>query len=294
MSLLSKNDFISGSLAGIMQVLSGQPFDLIKVKMQTLATKTTVLNSAKNIFNTEGIMGFYKGTLSPLTGISFCVSIQFGANEFAKRIAKEYYKTSQLGVIPLGSCGAFAGFCNSFVASPVELVRIKLQAQKPGVNKFTGSFHVIQYLYSNYGLRGVYSGLIITIMREAPGYFLYFGTYEVLMQKAEKSYGLRETVPLYKISLYGALSGTAFWIGIFPIDVIKSRLQADTIKNPKYKSIGDCANQIYAELGINGFFKGLKPCLLRVPFANMATFITFEKVNGFLKRRDQKSISKKL
>ena len=70
MSLMSKDDFIAGSLAGVMQVLSGQPFDLIKVKMQTQVSNTTIASSVSKIYLNDGILGFYKGTLSPLAGIS--------------------------------------------------------------------------------------------------------------------------------------------------------------------------------------------------------------------------------
>ena len=40
-SLISFNDIIAGSLAGIVQVLVGQPFDMMKVRMQTKPKKYT-------------------------------------------------------------------------------------------------------------------------------------------------------------------------------------------------------------------------------------------------------------
>jgi len=292
MSLMSKDDFIAGSLAGVMQVLSGQPFDLIKVKMQTQVSNTTIASSVSKIYLNDGILGFYKGTLSPLAGISLCVSIQFGANEYAKRIMKNSYKSNQLPVPVLALCGSFAGFCNAFVASPVELVRIKLQAQKKGSNKFTGSVQTLKYLYSHHGISGVYQGLKSTILREVPGFFIYFGVYEGLMQNSALTHKGRDQIPLYKISIFGALAGCCFWSGIFPLDVIKSRIQADTISNPKYKSIVDCASQIYAEQGSAGFYRGIKPCMLRSLFANIVTFITFEKVNQYLKARKIKNMKK--
>ena len=292
MSLMSKDDFIAGSLAGVMQVLSGQPFDLIKVKMQTQVSNTTIASSVSKIYLNDGILGFYKGTLSPLAGISLCVSIQFGANEYAKRIMKNSYKSNQLPVPVLALCGSFAGFCNAFVASPVELVRIKLQAQKKGSNKFTGSVQTLKYLYNHHGISGVFQGLNSTILREVPAYFIYFGVYEGLMQRAVKTYGGRDQIPLYKISIFGALAGCCLWAGIFPLDVIKSRIQADTISTPKYKSIADCANKVHAEQGLAGFYRGIKPCMIRAVFANIATFITFEKVNQFLKARKKKNTLK--
>jgi len=287
---MSKNDFIAGSLAGIMQVITGQPFDLLKIKMQTEAVAVSISSSASKIYVNDGVLGFYKGTLSPLVGVSLCVSIQFGANEYAKRMMKSYTKSSQLPVPVLAMCGGFAGFCNAFVASPIELIRIKLQAQKAGTHKFTGSVQTLKYLYSHHGISGVFQGLNSTILREVPAYFTYFGVYEWLMQKAVKTHKGRDQIPLYKISIFGALAGCCLWLSIFPLDVIKSRIQSDTITNSKYKSITDCASQIYAEQGSAGFYRGIKPCMLRGIFANTATFITFEKVNQYLKARKKKKM----
>lgn len=287
MALMSLNDFISGSLAGVMQVFSGQPFDLLKVKMQTQVGSAGIVEIAKDIFSSDGIKGFYKGTLSPLIGISFCVSIQFGANEFMKNVMQNYKKTNDLTPLNLATSGGFAGFCSAFIASPVELLRIKLQAQDSASTKFTGSIQCLRYLFNTHGLKGVYQGLSITIIREIPAYFFYFGVYESLMKNSLKTYKNRESIPMYMISIYGALGGLSLWLSVYPVDVIKSRMQSDTITDPKYSSNLDCAKKIYAEQGVPGFFKGIKPCLLRAAIANTATFITFEKVNGYLKRRDK-------
>jgi solute carrier family 25 carnitine/acylcarnitine transporter 20/29 len=40
---------------------------------------------ARGIWSHEGPMAFYKGTTSPLVGVSLIVSIQFAMNEIMKR-----------------------------------------------------------------------------------------------------------------------------------------------------------------------------------------------------------------
>jgi len=61
------------------------------VRMQTSAkgTYTGMLHCAGGILKNEGPLAFYKGTLTPLLGIGLCVSIQFGALEYAKRVFAE-------------------------------------------------------------------------------------------------------------------------------------------------------------------------------------------------------------
>ena len=118
--LMSFKDFLSGSVAGIVQVLLGQPFDIVKVRMQTQGdTYKTPIDCAKRIIKNEGLSAFYKGTLSPLIGIPFCVAIQFGSNEIAKNYFsnrnKKLKNKSSLEIKDYILCGMFAGACNSIL-----------------------------------------------------------------------------------------------------------------------------------------------------------------------------------
>ena len=65
---------------------------------------------------------------------------------------------------------------------------------------------------------------------------------------------------------------------IYPIDVIKSKLQTDAIipSQRRYKGMVDCAVQVWRQQGLRGFTGGLTPTLIRSPFANGATFVAFE------------------
>jgi solute carrier family 25 carnitine/acylcarnitine transporter 20/29 len=77
---------------------------------------------------------------------------------------------------------------------------------------------------------------------------------------------------------YGAAAGYALWASIYPIDVVKSKLQTDTLDPAKrqYKGMVDCFAQTWRAQGWRGFTGGLTPTLVRSPFANGATFVAFE------------------
>jgi solute carrier family 25 (mitochondrial carnitine/acylcarnitine transporter), member 20/29 len=68
------------------------------------------------------------------------------------------------------------------------------------------------------------------------------------------------------------------WCSIYPIDVIKSKIQTDCFSKEKrkYSSSLDCAKKIYAKEGIRGFFKGFGPCILRAGPVNASSFVAFE------------------
>ena len=69
-------ELLAGSIGGITQVLTGQPFDTVKVRLQTqTGLYSGVSDAITKIWNKEGIYGFYKGSLVPLVGIGACVSM---------------------------------------------------------------------------------------------------------------------------------------------------------------------------------------------------------------------------
>ncbi len=284
-SLFSFIDFVSGSAAGVTQVLLGQPFDMVKVRMQTNTTgKLGAVECINKIMKTDGIKGFYKGTLSPLIGVSLCTSIQFASNEIGKRFFRKFNKSENLSLANKIACGILAGFNNNLIVTPVEMIRIQLQVQSSKNPIYTGTFDCAQKVYSGYGIRGIYQGFFASLSRECPGYGAYFGFYEYLMSKAEKKYGNRKNIPKALVAVYGSIGGTSFWLLAYPADVVKSCIQGDNPGNRKYPNIMSAYKKIYREKGFAGFYKGLAPCLSRAPFANSGTFITFEIMQELLNK----------
>jgi len=61
-------------------------------------------------------------------------------------------------------------------------------------------------------------------------------------------------------------------------------MQADSIvrSERRFKGVGDCARQLYAEGGVKRFFKGVAPCMLRAAPANATCFFLYQKSAQFL------------
>lgn len=85
--VLSQNmrEILAGCFSGVLQVLVGQPFDIVKVRMQSQTNPISPIDLTRGIWHNEGPGAFYKGTMSPLAGVSAIVSIQFATNEIMKR-----------------------------------------------------------------------------------------------------------------------------------------------------------------------------------------------------------------
>lgn len=70
--------------------------------------------------------------------------------------------------------------------------------------------------------------------------------------------------------------GTVTWVSVLPIDVIKSRIQADCHVNPKYRGMLHCAHVSYQSDGFRVFFRGFYAIAFRALIVNAATFFVYQ------------------
>ncbi|KAJ5679074.1 hypothetical protein N7462_007318 [Penicillium macrosclerotiorum] len=283
-ALRTVKDLAAGAAGGIAQVLLGQPFDIVKVRLQTTSQYKGALDCATQIFKKEGPAAFYKGTLTPLIGIGACVSVQFGAFHEARRrleeLNKKKYADSSLSYGQYYLAGSFAGITNTVLSSPIEHIRIRLQAQPHGAGRlYAGPIDCIQKLSAQGGiLGGVYRGTTVTLLREAQAYGSWFMAFEFMMnQDAKRNNIKREDISAVKVATYGGLAGEALWLSSYPFDVVKSKMQTDGFgANQKFANMRDCFKKTYAMEGLGGFWKGIGPTLLRAMPVSAGTFVVVE------------------
>jgi len=129
------------------------------------------------------------------------------------------------------------------------------------------------------GIRGCYQGMFATFLRTTPGTAAYFGVYEAV-KLAQLHPGQRKSdLGPAQLLLAGGCGGMGFWLSSFPMDSVKSAMQADAVKRSErlYHSWMDCARKMYREGGIARFYRGLTPCLIRSFPANAACFYAYEQ-----------------
>jgi solute carrier family 25 carnitine/acylcarnitine transporter 20/29 len=276
-------DLFSGAVGGIAQVLIGQPFDIIKVRLQTTSDYKGAADAATQILKKEGPSAFYKGTLTPLIGIGACVSVQFGAYNYARRAFESQNAAAGKSTLSYGQyylAGAFAGLSNTLLSSPIEHIRIRLQTQPHGAGRlYAGPLDCISKLSKSPSVaKGLYRGTSVTLLREAQAYGCWFLAFEYLMNSdAARNNIARGEIPTWKIAGYGALAGEALWLSSYPLDVIKSKMQTDGFgEKQRYKSMRDAFAQTFRQEGLGGFWRGVGPTLLRAAPVSAGTFATVE------------------
>ncbi|KAJ2628053.1 mitochondrial ornithine carrier protein [Coemansia sp. RSA 1290] len=284
-------DLAYGSLSGMMGKFVEYPFDTVKVRLQTSESQvfSGTLDCLKQTWQHEGFHGFYRGLTSPLIGAMAENAIAFYAYNRIQSTIHSFSNQSSLSLSQLFVCGGLSGAICAFVISPVELIKCKLQvenvqayssnsASKP---KFTGPLSVLAHLLKTQGIAGLYKGILPTVARETIGVGFWFGTYELVCRRLLQMQGKGEKSELgpASIVLAGGCAGIGYNITSYPIDVVKSFIQTDDVRDAAAKQkpgILSTIRTVYARGGIPAFYRGLGITLLRAFPANAAMFMTYE------------------
>jgi len=290
-------DFVAGSVGGVAQVFSGHPFDTIKVRLQTQAIVpgtapkySGMIDCFSKTLKEEGFGGLYKGVTSPLIGVALLNAVLFVSYGQAKSLFNQD-ENGMLSIRDTMAAGALTGITLAFVEGPVDLFKVKMQVQyKTNVAgtiavKYTSVFDVATKLFQMHGIRGIFQGLGATLIRDIPANGLYFGFYE-LSRRAFTPKGKRvDEISTGKLLISGGIGGMAYWSFIYPIDVIKSKMQTDHVlpSQRKYSSVLDCFRKIMATEGVKGLFRGFAPCMVRSFPANATCFVAYEYTKKLFK-----------
>ena len=155
-------------------------------------------------------------------------------------------------------------------------------------SRYRGSIDCIRKIYKTAGSRGIFQGMSPLLIRDIPGFVVYFASYEILIDflSQRKSRG---DVGLLAPILAGGLAGMISWTSTFPCDVIKSRMQADgNYGQFIYKGFTDCFLKSYRTGGFRSLYTGLGPTLLRAFPTNGIIFFVYNLVSNFYSERSFK------
>ena len=279
-------------------MLVGHPFDTIKVRLQTEGTQGKFagpIDCLKQTIVHEGVRGVYKGMSAPLLATGAINSVLFGvqwniASQFAKLRERDAYRyamhltsaetNAQLRTTDHVKASFFSGFLISFVVTPVEGVKARLQVQyKTGAGTYKGPLDCAKRVYRELGLfQGVYRGWLPVCFCRMSNYS-YFGSYALLTDWARHTLHIPNSEPLPMLAsvLAGGLAGLAYWMTCYPMDVVKNRIQsAPDVVPARYSGTVHAIRTIYRTEGWRAFFAGFSPCALRAFPANSAAFCAFE------------------
>lgn len=258
------DSFLAGFAYGATTVFVGQPLDTMKTLQQTRITQvdggktkqSSLVFLAKELYAEGGIRSFYRGGMPLLLGGGLMRSAQFGiyhsSLNFIQKQAGGKTKILWCGcidpqVVAAGFCG---GIGRALVESPFEMVKVRRQVRIPIVES---AFEVLR------------TGAMATLTRNG---FL-FSSFVVYMDLARKA----DTFFVHSPFLLGGICASMAWITVWPLDVVKSRIQSGLYDN-KQQMI-----EILIDVIRSGhIFRGLVPGLTRSFISNGSSMVVYKYV----------------
>lgn len=228
-----------------------------------------------------------------MLGQALIKAIQFATKEMTVMWLSRY-STISSKVLKLLIGGIISGLVSSFVVSPVELLKIRMQAQNKMATKnnddntiqtliYKNEIDCAQWVIKNEGLLSLCThGLWITIIREIPSFAIYFAVYGWLQHTSLATRLGYHIAPL----IFGAIAGWAMWFPTYPIDVVKTIEQVQTRERNSDKDMltwRQITAKLYRTGGVGAFFEGLEPKLARAAIKHAVTFWCYEVLMNIMR-----------
>ena len=192
------NAMVAGFMAGIVGNTLTNPIWMVRTRMQLLVDHTAGQRQysgygdvIKSIFKEEGIAGFYKGISASYWGCAEG-ALQFIIYEQLKTrlITRQNRKRAQQGLRPTQELSKvtyfWAAAASKTVATlatyPHEVARTRMREQaRAGIFQYqSGMWETLGVMAKEEGIKSLYSGMGVHLMKVVPNSALMFLTYEVV------------------------------------------------------------------------------------------------------------------
>uniref|UniRef100_A0AAZ3RUR6 Solute carrier family 25 member 48 n=1 Tax=Oncorhynchus tshawytscha TaxID=74940 RepID=A0AAZ3RUR6_ONCTS len=251
MNCFHLDDFLAGWIGGASSVIVGHPLDTVKTRLQAGKGYKNTLHCVLQIYRKETVAGFFKGLSFPLASITVYNSVVFGFFNNTQRVISKFRHGDErqpCGMLDLTLASMLTGLMSVGLGAPVDLVKIRLQMQTlpclaenlnlagttgnvngniavrsmtlQGQPTYRGPIHCISSILRTEGIRGLYRGAGAMVLRDVPGYTLYFIPY-ALFRRWLSSEGRSSPHPC-SIWVSGGLAGSISWVTATPADVVLS------------------------------------------------------------------------
>jgi solute carrier family 25 carnitine/acylcarnitine transporter 20/29 len=300
-------DFWAGYVSGAAGILIGNPLDLIKVRLQAgTPSLTSTPTSYASQFPSAGSL--IRGSTAPILGYGALNALLFVTYNRTSALLNSSSTGAPPNLLTTWLAGAIGGLATWVVSTPTELIKCRAQITSSPIA--ASSWSITREILRTEGIRGLYFGGVVTALRDSIGYGFYFWSYELstrlMMSKMSKRGS--DAQEAAKVLLCGGLAGVVTWASIFPLDVIKTRVQTqilpDSTTAPLLGTEGvtertesrrfgaiEVARYAYRTEGPGVFFRGLAVCSIRAFIVNAAQWAVYEWIMRELdpKRKVSKS-----
>lgn len=188
-SIFSSTSLANSSFTHMLSALSASwsvstvtnPLWFMKTRLQldlSAGKRRKILDVVKEVYQSEGIKGFYRGLSASYIGASETM-IYFVIYEKLKHIVSEKSLTGDLTAIDYITAAFLSKTCATISVYPHEVVRTRLRQESSvlGSKKIYNSFmQTLKKVYIEEGYVGLYGGMGAHLMRQVPNTVIMFLT----------------------------------------------------------------------------------------------------------------------
>ncbi|KAJ7285727.1 mitochondrial carrier domain-containing protein [Mycena rebaudengoi] len=304
--------------ASYISTFAGYPLDSLKSRLQTMKTPITVPKLATLVYREEGVIGFYRGLWIPLMTISFVRAASFTIYTRTKEYFRDKNYLNRNSIVDAGLVGGISGAMSgsliSFGSAPFELVKVRRQleftiAASKGIHlvKPPSTLDAVKEIFRANGVTGLYTGFRLHFLRDTLGTSLYFLEYDGMRHllgrdRSGEQGATPSWLPIHPSLVpfvCGSLSGVTSWALIYPLDVVKTKVQQRALAGERYRGVGETLHRLIRGPDVNApkpllagvarIYRGLGVSALRSITTHGLLWTFFDLVGNYIDRLPQRS-----
>jgi len=304
---------VCATTASFVSTLAGYPLDSLKSRLQASKVPISVPKLAATVFREEGLVGFFRGLWIPLVTISVVRATSFSIYNSTKETLHRHGIFAAPRLIDVGLSGgmggATAGAIICFGSAPFELVKVRRQleysiaaARGQHLVKPPTTAQAVVEITRGHGVSGLYIGFRTHFFRDMSGTALYFWEYDSMRYLLGRlPSGEQGPTPAWMplpASLVpfvcGSLAGVSSWALIYPLDVVKTKIQQRALAGQPPRSVRETLSRLIRGpdpshprsvlSGISRLYRGLGVSALRSVTTHGLLWTLFDYTAGVIDR----------
>ncbi|KAL6401542.1 putative mitochondrial carrier C19G12.05 [Ilyonectria robusta] len=265
----------SGAVAGAVEATITYPFEFAKTRTQLRRNVGAGTVLSKNPFSVisqtarqDGFRAIYTGCSTLIIGTACKAGVRFLTFDAIKNqlVDSNGRLSPGRGIL----AGMIAGAIESVaVVTPTERIKTAL--------RYNGGIHALRTILSERGIRGIYRGLLSTMMKQSATSAVRMGSYNILKETVSSRTSTKNAKNPFVTFGLGAVAGIITVYATQPFDTIKTRAQgaqgATTVQ---------AFRGILKDGGIRMFWSGSSMRLGRLILSGGIVFTVYENVASVL------------
>lgn len=284
---VSKNLLMGGVAGGVAKTIVA-PLERLRLLKQTGAVTTSMRDTFKTIVSNEGVLGLWRGNVINVIRVVPARGVLFASNDFYRALFKGRLPVSadpeHTPFWMMFSSGGLAGMTAIIATYPLDVARTRLagrvvhQGEKTWSAKTTSVSVCLKDMAREEGIKSWYRGIGPTMMGALPYEGIKFSVYGTLTTQVFPKDSIVGKL------VAGGLAGVCAGAVLFPNDTVRKMMQIRTPQSGTrpYSSAWDCWKRTYQEHGVQRFYRGIVPYLIRMAPSSAIQFAVYETLRALV------------